>query len=31
VYKSYYIGIEHADSTDSCAAQVCFSKVRRPL
>jgi len=25
------LGIRHADSEDSCAAQVCFSRVPRPL
>jgi len=30
-YKSKDIGIWHADSWASCAAQVCFSRVPRPL
>jgi len=30
-YTSYNTGIRHADSWDSCAAQVCFSRVPRPL
>jgi len=29
-YTSYNTGIRHADSWDSCAAQVCFSNVPRP-
>jgi len=30
-YKSYITGIRHAGSWDSCVAQVCFSRVPRPL